>query len=81
MKFEETGVIAAVDLMEIIWSVAALAAILLSAVIALLYVRKRLRGHASRQSPDSGFTLDDLRQMHHNGEISDKEYNLLKEKL
>lgn len=81
MEHEETGVIAAVDLMEIIWGGAALAALLLGAVVALLYVKKRFRGQGPWQSPDSGFTLDDLRRMHRDGEISDKEYNLLKEKL
>jgi uncharacterized membrane protein len=74
-------VIAAIDLMEIIWGVAALAALLLVAVVALLYVRKRFSGCSHRQSPGFGFTLDDLRRMRREGEISDKEYNLLKEKL
>ena len=73
--------IATVDLMEVIWGVAALAVLLLAAVVALFYVRKRFCGHASRQSPDSGFTLDDLQRMHRNGEISDKEYNLLRKNL
>ena len=73
--------IAAIDLMEIIWGVAALAALLLVAVVALLYVRKRFSGCSPQQSPDSGFTLDDLRRMHRDGEVSDKEYNLLKGKL
>lgn len=73
--------IAAIDLMEIIWGVAALAASLLVAVVALLYVRKRFSGCSHRQSPDSGFILDDLQRMHRNGEISDKEYNLLRKNL
>lgn len=73
--------IAAIDLMEIVWGVAALAAILLVAVVALLYVRKRFSGRSHRQSPGSGFTLDDLRRMHRNDEISDKEYNLLRKNL
>ncbi len=73
--------VAAIDLMEIIWGVAALAALLLVAVVALLYVRKRFSDCSHRQLLDSGFTLDDLRQMHRDGKISDKEYNLLKEKL
>jgi uncharacterized membrane protein len=74
-------VIATVDLMEVIWGVATLTALLLIAVVALFYVRKRFCGCSTRQSPDSGFTLEDLRQMHRNGEISDKEYNLLRKNL
>lgn len=73
--------IAAIDLMEIIWGVAALAALLLVAVVALLYVRKRFSGRNHRQLPDSGFALEDLWQMHRDGKISDEEYNLLKGKL
>jgi len=58
-----------------------LALLLLVGLIVLYIIRKRLSPRSQDFSDSSTFTLQDLRQMHRDGKITEEEFNLLKEKL
>jgi len=70
-----------INLQDVIKISLLLVLLLLVGFIVLYIIRKRLSPSSQDFSNSSAFTLQDLRQMHRDGKITEEEFNLLKDKL
>ena len=74
--------VAAIDPVDIVWIAAALGLMLAGAVVAWIFIKRR---YGSLQEPQQGlktpFTLEQLRQMLDQGEISEPEYHVLRNQI
>ena len=72
--------IAKIDPSDILWIIVTIAVLLVVATIAMIVVKRRFSG-GSYDAPPVAFTLEDLRKMRDNEEITEEEYTVLKDKI
>lgn len=78
----EASVIAKIDPGYIVWIGSVLGLLLLLGTVAMVIIRKRLRpGSDEDIQPGVVFSLEDLRNMHQKGQISEKEYEALRKQI
>jgi hypothetical protein len=55
--------------------------VVLAAAYAVMWLRKRIWSHDDFETPVTGFTLGDLKQLHRQGKITDQEFQTAREKV
>ena len=74
--------IADVEQKDIIWIIIAVLVLLTGAGTAMLLIRRKFRSEPSTtEKSEVPFTLDQVRQMHQQGHISEGEFERLKDKI
>ncbi|KPK76991.1 MAG: hypothetical protein AMJ79_04815 [Phycisphaerae bacterium SM23_30] len=74
--------IADIEQKDILWIIIAVFVLLTGAGIVMLLIRRKFRSESSTtENPEVPFTLDQVRQMHQQGHISEGEFQRLKDKI
>lgn len=73
--------LAAINPINMVWIAAALGLLLIGGVLSFIGLRRWLRADSDKVSQPEDFTLDQLRQMFQNKQLTQQEFDALKEHL
>lgn len=74
-------VLAATDSVQVVWTIVALLAILFGGFVVVVLIRRYARTMTAQTTQQEPFTLDQLRQLHQRGELSDEQYERARDRM
>lgn len=76
-----TALLAATDPAQVAWTIVALLAMLFGGFVVVVLIHRYARRMTAQTTQQEPFTLDQLRQLHQRGELSDEQYERARDRM